>query len=145
MTIESIIETTKKLQGNLSRGNGIYISSKNMICFTNLLNKTDKMRGILITPYLITKNGALYELHYYEFDIEVRKEQSHYNNYDSKNLLPIEVIENLKPQAIVAEGDIDFYRKCIASYLENMKNLDFNEIKTYYPELLNAQLFYQIF
>jgi len=145
MTINDLIDRIENLQGNLARGNGVYVSSRNMDRFANLLSEIDGRHGILLTPYLIIDKGALYELHYYEFDIEVRNEQSHFNDYNPRNSLPKEITENLRPQAIVAVGDTDFYQKAVMWYLKNMQKMTFNEIKTYYPELQNAQVFYQIF
>ena len=145
MTLRNLIDKTEKLQGNLSRGIGVYISAKNMNFFATLLSEIDGKHGILLTPYLIIDKGALYELHYYEFDIEVRNEQSHFNDYNSRNSLPKEITENLKPQAIVAVGDTDFYQKSVTWYLKHMQEMTFSEIKIYYSELHNAQVFYQIF
>ena len=145
MTIENLIDTTTGLQGNLTRGNSIYISSSNIDYFSKLICETDGKHGILITPYLIIENGALYELNYYEFDIEVKYEKSHYNEYNYQNLLPKEITKNLKPQAIVCVGDVAFYQKVVTWYLKNMQNMTFFDIITQNPELKNAKLYYQIF
>ncbi len=144
MTIRDLIDKTEKLQGNLTRGNGIYISSYNMNQFANLLREIDGIQGILITPYLINDESALYELHYYEFDIEVRNEQSHCTDYHPKNTLPKEITENLSPQAIVAVEDVAFYQKTVTLYLVSMQKMKFDEIKINYPELQNAKLYYEI-
>ncbi len=145
MILVDLINYVMKRQGNLERGNGIYISTQNMDYFAAKLASIDARQGILITPYLIIKDGSLYELHYYEFDIEVRADKSHFNDYNHKNTLAKEITQNLKPQAIVANGDTNFYHKSVKWYLENMKKMTFDEIVIHYPELKNAQLFYQIF
>ena len=145
MTIANLIKQVMKLQGNIQRGRGIYISSLNMDYFTAKLVGIDAQRGILITPYLISEDGSLYELHYYEFDVEVRDENSHYNDYNPRNSLPKEITENLKPQVIIAVGDIEFYQKSVTWYIEMMRKMTFIETKARYPEFGDAQLFYQIF
>lgn len=145
MTIQNLINETENLQGNLPRGNVVYISSRNMNYFVEHLEGIDATQGILITPYLIVNNGGLYELHYYEFDVEVRGDKSYYIDYNPKNTLPAEITKNLKPQVIIAVGDKGSYKKAVASYLENMSKMEFKEDKEHHPQLQNAQLFYQIF
>lgn len=144
MTIVNLINHVMKQQGNLERGNGIYISSQNMDYFAKQLASIDAQQGILITPYLIIKDGSLYELHYYEFDIEVRADKSYFNDYNPKNTLPKEITQNLKPQAIIAVGDANSYQKSVTWYLENMQRMTFDEIMFHYPELRKAQVFYQL-
>lgn len=144
MTIRNIINNIEKLPGNLTRGNGRYISAQNMKRFAKLLNQATWEDSLLFTPFLIVNHGALYELHYYEFDIEIKNEPSHYEEYSPKNSLPQEIVEHLKPQAIVSAGDRDFYQKVITEYLNNMEKMTFDEIINYYPELKEAQVFYQI-
>ena len=134
-----------KLQGNIQRGRGIYISSLNMDYFTAKLAGIDAQQGILITPYLITEDGSLYELHYYEFDVEVRDENSHFNDYNPRNSLPKEITENIKPQVIVAVADTEFYQESVSWYIEMMHKMTFTEVKARYPEFQNAELFYQIY
>ncbi len=93
----------------------------------------------------MTHNGSLYELHYYEFDIELRGDRSYYLEYDPRNILPAEITENLKPQAVIAVGDGLCFSDMVTKYLSSMTNMKFKEEKECYPELHNAQLFYQIF
>ena len=81
---------------------------------------------------------SLYELHYYEFDVEVRGDKSYYTNYDKNNTLPVEITEKLGPQAIVTAGDVDFYRKTVSEYLSNMKTMKFTADKEHYPQLRSA-------
>ena len=71
MTIQKLISEISRMEGNLNRGRNIHISVPNMDRFTNHLSEVDARQGILITPYLIAGNSSLYELHYYEFDVEV--------------------------------------------------------------------------
>jgi hypothetical protein len=144
MTIQSLIADIEKKKGNLSRSRNIYISVSNMDCFADQLSEVDAKQGILITPYLIVKNGILYELYYYEFDIEVREDKSYLVDYNKNNTLPIEITEKLKPQAIVAVGDTRFYSEAVNKYLSNMKTMKFEEEKEHYPQLRDAELFYEI-
>ena len=145
MTIQSLIDNIIRMQGNLSRGNEVYISSQNMDYFAEQLQGIDAKQGILITPYLIINNGGLYELHYHEFDVEVRGDESYYVDYNPRNTLPTEITDNLKPQVIITVGDKNFYCNAIKQYLGKMQKMKFKEDKEHHPELQNAQLFYQIF
>ena len=145
MTIQNLINNTIDMQGNCVRGNQVYISSQNMVCFAGKLEEIDTKQGILITPYLIVENGGLYELHYYEFDVEVRGDESYYVDYNLQNTLPTEITKNLKPQVIIAVGDRDSYSKAVKWYLTNMSKMKFKEDKEHYTQLQNAKLFYQIF
>lgn len=144
MTIQNLITDILRMEGNLNRGRSPYISVANMDFFASQLSGIDAKQGILITPFLIADNGTLYELHYYAFDIEVRGNQSHYVNYNKNNTLPTEITENIKPQAIVAVGDTRFYSEAANKYLSSMKNMKFDEEKKHYPQLQNANLFYEI-
>ena len=75
------------------------------------------MQGILITLHLIADDGGLCELHYYEFDIEVRGDKTYYVDYNPRNTLPNEITETLKPQIIIAWGDGNSYSKSVKEYL----------------------------
>jgi len=145
MTLKKVISNTKTMQGNLYRGTEAYILGANMRCFAEKLSDVDARQGILITPYLIADDGGLYELHYCEFDVEVRGDKSYYVDYNPGNVLPKEITENLKPQAIIAVGDKKSYTKAVKEYLENMSKMEFSEEKESHPTLKNAQLFFQIF
>ena len=118
MTIKNLIDKTEKMQENFLRGNGVYISPKNMDYLAEQLEEIEAIQGILITPYLIINNAGLYELHYYEFDVEVRGDESHYVDYNPSNTLPREITENLNPQVIIAIGDKISYSKAVKGYLE---------------------------
>ena len=144
MTIENLTQRVIRMHGNLQRGNGIYISPQNMDYFAEQLAEIDAQQGILITPYLIIEKGGLYELHYYEFDVEVRNEKSHFIDYNLRNSLPKEITENLKPQVIIAVADAESYQKSVAWYLGNMRKMTFSEVKAHYPEFKNSRLFYEI-
>lgn len=133
------------MQGNLSRCGISYISPQNMYYFAEKLMDIDAKLGILITPYLIVNDDILYELHYYEFDVVVRGGKSYYVDYNPRNTLPAEILENLKPQVRIAIGDKNTYRKAVKWYLDNMSKMEFEEDKKYYPKLQDAQLYYQIF
>lgn len=144
MIIQSLIKKIMRLSGNIQRGHEIYISPQNMEYFAEQLSGIDAQQGILITPYLIIEGSSIYELHYYEFDIEVRNEASHFNDYAPKNSLPDEITENLKPQAIIVTGDTKFYQESVSWYLKKMQKMKFSDVKSCYPEFQNSHLFYQI-
>ena len=145
MTITNLINDIERLQGNLTIGNGVYISALNMDRFSERLEGIDTTQGILVTPYLIMNKSMRCELLYYEFDVEVRGKKTHYVDYNPNNLLPAEITENLKPQIIIAVGDKNSYKNAVKKYLTNMSKMEFAVEKEHYPELQNAQLFFQIF
>jgi hypothetical protein len=77
------------------------------------LENSVEIETILITPYLINlKDGALYELHYYEFEIEVLYvPKSNYVEYAEGNILTKEITNNIKPKAVVSQKDKSFLLK----------------------------------
>ena len=145
MNVQELIDHTERLEGNLFRGRGVYITVSNMAYFSAELLNVPEPEAILLTPYLIVEDGGLYELYCYEFDIEVRGEKSYYTDYNKRNALPAEITQKLKPQAIVAVGDVKFYSEVVKNYLTNMQTMEFASIKEHYPQLEDAELFYQIF
>jgi len=148
MAIESIIEKTLNAKGNYCRNSGdIYISPTNMESFAKYLDSCNDISSILITPYLVnTEDGALYELHYYEFMLEVLDTpQSYFIEYSKSNTLPEEIVNNIKPKAVVAKNDKDFLIKSLENYLKNMKGMAFEQDRNSNKRLEKANLFYQIF
>jgi hypothetical protein len=145
MRMNELIETIEHLDGNLQRGKSVYISVDNMKLFSDYLVDINAQQGILLTPYLIKDGEALYELHSYEFEIDIRDEVSHFNEYNPRNCLEKEVTQNLKPQAIIRSGDSKFYYDTVRWYLVQMGKMKFSEAKEHYPILQEANLFYQIF
>ena len=53
-------------------------------------------------------------------------------------------IEALGKEA-AAVGDVKFYSEVVKNYLTNMQTMEFASIKEHYPQLKDAELFYQIF
>jgi hypothetical protein len=146
MNVIEIIRRTMQREGNLLRENSTYISSHNMMFFLNDVVKNRIMPDMLITPYLICRETEdLYELHYYEFVLDIGEEKSYYVEYNEKNTLPDEVTQKIKPRVIVAKGDIEFYINALSKYLTAMEEMQFSEDKEHYSQLENAELFYEIF
>jgi hypothetical protein len=117
-----------------------------MKCFLGYVTENRIMPDILITPYLIClETEDLYELHYYEFSIDIGEGESYYVNYNEKNTLPKEITQNMKPRAVIAKGDVEFYINALSEYLVAMEKMCFNEDKEHYPQLKEAVLFYEIF
>ena len=148
MSLEIIISELEKSPGNLCRNqNEIYISLNNMLTVPSLIKKSEELYSILITPYLIDKNvSVIFELHYYEFDIEVcDSEESYLVDYPNGNLLSKDIIDNFKPGAFVALRDFDFYEKILNNYLVNIQKASFKEERKSDNRLDNSMLYFQIF
>lgn len=148
MRIQQIIKEIGQLNGNYIRNSGdIYISPANIDKLEIYLENSDDIETILITPYLINfKDGALYELHYYEFEIEVLNvPKSNYVEYVEGNILPKEITNNIKPKAVVSQKDKTFLLKALYDYLKAMGQMTFEQDRKHDERLENAELFYQIF
>ncbi|WP_339061078.1 hypothetical protein [Tepidibacillus marianensis] len=149
MRIQEIIKRIENFEGNLIRRNGaIYISPANMDKFVAYLETCEEIETLLITPYLINlKDEALYELHYYEFEIEVvsNGSESSYVEHAKHNALPEEIIRNIKPKAMTAKKDKQFFLSALHDYLKAMKGMTFEYDRKSDKSLWNAELFYQIF
>jgi len=148
MNIETILKKTIEDKENHIRGNGdVYITPKNMESFTNYLKNCDCVPNLLVTPYLInTKEDALLELHYYEFELEVLDvPQSYFVEYPDGNNLPEEIIKNIKPKAIVAKNDKTFSIDSLRHYIRYMQGMEFEKDRNSNKKLEKADLFYQIF
>lgn len=149
MRIQEIIEKIENLEGNLIKKNGaIYISPSNMDKFVAYLKTCGEIETLLITPYLINlKDEALYELHYYEFEIEVdnNESESNYIEHAKLNALPEEIIRSIKPKAVTAKKDRQFFLAALRDYLKAMKEMTFEYDRKSDKSLLDAELFYQIF
>ena len=148
MTFEYSLNCVLKAEGNYCQGNGeIYISLVNMKNFVKLLESCDAITNMLITPFLInTDDGALYELHYYEFEIE-RFNESHsfYIEYAEGNALPKEIVNNLKPKAIVAKNDEAFLINVLNNYLTKMEGMKFEQDRKSNIRIEKASLFFQVY
>ena len=148
MTLKAIFTSIQGLEGNLSRENeNVFISQVNMESFVKRLEECSDISSILITPYLInTDDYALYELHYYEFELDViMTDKSYFVEYAKGNVLPKEIVDNFKPKAIVAQGDSLFLITALSNYLEKMRNMTFDRDRNADKRLEKAELFYQVF
>jgi len=106
-----------------------------------------KIETLLIIPYLVNlKDEAMYELLYYDFEIKVARNgsESSYVEHDKNNILPEEIIRNIKPKAITTKKDKQFYLSALRDYLNAMKKMTFECDRKSNKSLLNAELFYQI-
>ncbi|MBC8559581.1 hypothetical protein [Fumia xinanensis] len=148
METKKIINILEKSPGNFCKNqNDIYISLDNMLTIPNLVKKSGKLHSLLITPYLINRdNHMIFELHYYEFEIEVCDlEKSYFVDYPKENLLSKELIDNFKPKAFVAINDFAFYERILNDYLKNIQMTSFEEEKTLDSRLENSMLYFQVF
>lgn len=148
MKTEMIINKLEKSPGNFCRDqNEIYISLSNMLTVPNLVKESEELHSILITPYLIGKdNHTVFELHYYEFEIEVCElDKSYLIDYPEGNLLSKEIIDNFKPKAFVALNDFAFYERTLNNYLKNIQKASFKEEIKSDSRLENSMLYFQVF
>lgn len=148
MRIQQIIREIEQLNGNYIReSRDVYISPANIDKLGIYLENSDDIETILITPYLINlKDGVLYELHYYEFEIEVLNvPKSNYIEYAEGNILPKEITNNIKPKVVVAQEDKNFLLKALHDYLKAMGQMTFEQDRNHDKRLKNAELFYQVF
>ena len=148
METEIIINKLEQSSGNYCRNqNEIYISLNNMLTLPNLVKESGELHSMLITPYLIgTDNNIIFELHYYEFEIEVcDSENSYLVDYPEGNLLTKEIVDNFKPKAFVALNDITFYERVLNDYLKNMQRALFKEERKSDSRLEKSMLYFQVF
>ena len=98
-----------------------------MDLFVAEITKDIELEDLLITPFLIDiKKKTVYELHYYEFFVEIATiSDLQFGEYEKGNSLAKEIVENIHPKAMVPIGDALSYRKAISSYLYAMKHMKF--------------------
>ena len=115
------------------RMNEIYISPCNMDLFASKIAGDIELEDLLITPFLIDiKKKAVYELHYYEFFIEMSTVTSVcFCEYEKENKLAKEIVESIHPKAMVPFGDNMSYRNVVESYLYAMKHMKFETERKY--------------
>jgi len=148
METGAIISKLEKEPGNFCRNqNEIYISLNNMLTLQNLIKESGELHSILITPYLIDKgNPIIFELHYYEFEMEVCDlEKSYFVEYPKESLLSKEIVNNFKPKVFVARNDFIFYEQVLNDYLKNIQKLSFKEERKVDSRLENSILYFQVF
>lgn len=142
-----IQKKVEQYEGNYNgNGSNTYISVSNMDKFVSELETYEQIEGVLITPYLINKDKAIYELLYYSFEVEVVDSyDSMYNEFLKENSLPEEVLDNLKPKLAVNKDDKTLYFAALKNYLTVMKKMKFELERNSNSKLMKATLYYQIF
>ena len=148
MKFNNIIESIKNMNGNYFQKTGsLYILPANIERLPEMINCCDDFQSILITPFLVnTVKDTVYELHYYEFEIEVSNTlNSFYIEYPQGNVLPKEIVENIKPKAIAAKEDVSFFVNALNSYFAAMSKMTFESDKLLIKDLHGANLYFQIY
>lgn len=148
MNFNKIVENIQQMKGNYFRRTGeIYILPTNIEKIPILFDNCDDFQSILITPFLLTSaKDSFYELHDYEFEIEVRDVAlSHYIEHSMGNVLPQEIVEHIKPKAIVSIADKTFIKNSLYSYFKAMKNMTFKDDKRSINTLVDSSLYFQIY
>lgn len=147
MNFIECIQKIESMNGNIQSTTGTpYITAENIEKLPLILEDCDELHDILITPYLIPMDMALYELHYYEFAIEISNiSNSYYLEYSENNNLPLEITKNLKPKAVASKMDRSFFLSALEKYISSMKQMDFLYDKMCIPKLQKANLYFQIF
>ena len=146
MKFDNLVEIIENMEGNYSsKTGGLYILPANIERLSEMINNCDDLQSILITPFLITVNGGLYELHYYEFEIEIGNvSKSYYVEYQQGNVLPPEIIKNIKPKAMVSNKDKDFFINAVDDYFTAMRKMTFESDRLSNIALNDANLYFQI-
>jgi hypothetical protein len=151
MRFDQISAKIKEMAGNICLREGdSYILPKNIDFLPAFLDDCNDFHGVLITPFLLNiKNDAicsLCELHCYEFDFEIEDiSQSYYIEYPKRNILPKEIIDNIKPRANCAIGDSEFMKDALTKYFVAMKEMSFEDEILAHPEFKKKNLYYQIY
>lgn len=148
MELTNFVKSIQKMNGNyLRKAEDIYISLINMKSVPAFIENCDNLPSVLFTPFLVdTETGTVYELYYYEFEIEVSDiSNSQYIAYPKGNILPKEIIENIYPKAIVAKNDKEFFIASLRKYIVAMEKMSFDRDKALIPFLRGCELFFQIY
>lgn len=148
MKFNNLVEIIQNMDGNYSgKTGGLYILPANIEKFPEMINSCDDIQSILITPFLLnTASETLYELHYYEFEIEVSDiPKSYYVEYPQGNMLPKEIVESIKPKAVASKGDRAFYVNALDQYFTAMRKMTFESDKLAITALNKANLYFQIY
>jgi|GEM_PF-5176228 len=148
MNFDTVVELVQNMDGNYRlRVDDVYISPANIEKLPEMIDACDDIQSILITPFLISlTENKLYELHYYEFELEiVSLTHSHYIEYNQGNCLPKEIVENIKPKAVVAQKDKTFYITALNNYLTAISRMTFEDDRLSSSVLSDADLYFQIY
>ena len=103
--------------------------------------------NLLISPFLInTDTGDVYELHYYEFEIDIANCDSLQRiEYPKDNILPKEILDNICPKVHIPLGDNTSFFEVFNSYVLAMKKMKFEDEKRVLPELNNFKLAFLLY
>jgi len=148
MTLEAISKEIESASGNLRTAYGaIYITPENMKKFANILATCEDGQEILIVPYLINlEESGTYELLYYQFVMELLDvPQSYFLEFHPQNALPKEIVDNIKPKAVIPNNDKALLVDMLQEYLAKMDVMLFEKDRNSNERLKEAKLFYQIF
>lgn len=148
METEIIINILERYPGNLYwNQNDIYISLNNILTIPDLVKESEELHSLLITPYLISEDDhIIFELHYYEFEIEVCDlEKSYLVDYPKGNLLSKEIVDNFKSKAFVALNDVAFYERILNNYLKSIQMASFKDERKSDNRLEKSMLYFQVF
>lgn len=133
---------------NISLLGNTYISQKNMFKFLECIKIEKEVPNILITPYLVnTVDSKVFELMYYEFDIDVRDGAPEVIKFDNNNNneFPDELVKGIYPGIKVSKHDYEFAYSELNKYLNSMNKMNFFEVINHYPFFKKEDLYYQVF
>lgn len=145
--IETIVKEIENMEGNhVRRDSWVLISPSNMEKLPGCIDDLKDAKRIYISPFLINlEKNSIYELLWYCFIIEISEaSRSYFEEYDKNNCLAKEIVDNLKPKAVVARTDKKFAAEALQNYLKNMKKMAFEEERNFHEDLGDAELFYEI-
>ena len=147
MELSQIIKSIERRSGNYVDSVGrVFLLPSNLEHLPEKIENCNKLESVLITPFLITKDGQFYELYLYEFLLEVCEvPEAYFADYAQGNQLASEIIENIRPKAFIPNEDRDFFADAIRNYLSSMRKMVFAYDRQRKPELNESSLFYQIY
>ncbi|QIK70237.1 hypothetical protein G7062_08005 [Erysipelothrix sp. HDW6C] len=144
--MQMFLEKLQKSSNNRYENGNIFISPNNMYLIIDEMKYQKKAMNLLITPYLIEKGGNMtYELHYYEFDIEILAGSKRIKAYNIKNGLPKDITENLVPGIEIDMKEYSLACEYLKSYLDSMSSFSFSDERKPLSMMGDAELYYQIF
>lgn len=144
--IYDLIKEISCFDGNYHT-NDVYFSINNMKVFAkNILNNIE-LCDLLITPFLINdEKFAIYELHYYEFELQLAAiDAPYYLNYPKENKLSKEITDNIKPKIYIPVGDNISFSDAVHTYICAMEKMKFQDEKVYLLSQGNDKLYFQFY
>jgi len=148
MEFDDLLKEILSMEGNYRNNTGdMFISITNITRLLYAMKKGGKIQSVLITPFLINlKTATFYELHYYEFEIEVCDiSASKYVEHLKGNILPKEITDNIKPKVFIAKEDKNFFIASLQKYLDAMMKMQFIFEKKSISSLNDSVLFFQLY